>query len=99
MASFGAEVEHTLGQEAAIERLRGFVEKVQESSTEVKDMKGEWTDNVLTISFRTFGMNISAKMAVEETQVVVDGTIPFAAIAFRGKIEQSIASKLKEVLA
>ena len=97
MPGFKAEVEHSLGQEEAIKRLKLFQDKVKESD-EVKDVEGEWNDNVLTISFRTYGMNFSAKMTVEESKVAVDGQMPFAAIAFRGKIEQDIAGQLKKVL-
>ena len=62
-------------------------------------MEGAWTDNVLNVSFTTYGFKITATLTVKETVVSLNGKIPFPAVAFRGKIEQTIADELKKALA
>ena len=99
MPGFSTEVPHTLGQEQATERLKGFVEKVRERyQDQVKDMEGEWSGHTLNVSFKTYGFAIKATVDVEEDAVKLNGQLPFAAVAFRGKIEQSISGELEKVL-
>ena len=100
MPAFKIEVPHDLGQEQASDRLKGFLEKVrQRYQSQVKDLEESWTENNLNFSFRTYGFNIKGNVAVESESVKVDGGLPLAAIAFKGKIEQSIREELEKVLA
>lgn len=100
MPSFSTELTHKLGQEQAIERLKLFLDKVQEKyKDQVSNLEGEWTDHVLNFSFSTFGFSIKGTIEALEEAVKLEGSLPFAAIAFRGKIEQSIREQLEKVLA
>ncbi len=100
MPGFSTKVPHQLGQEAARQRLESFLDTVREKyKDQVKNVEGQWNDHKLDFSFTTFGMKISGIMTVEEDHVLMDGTIPFAAIAFRGQIEQSIRDGLEKALA
>jgi hypothetical protein len=99
MPSFSTEVDHTLGQEQATERLKGFVTQVGERyKDQVSQMDGEWIENVLKFALTTYGFNISGALTVEEKRVLLKGDLPFAAMMFRGKIEQSIADELRKAL-
>ena len=99
MPAFNAEVPHQLGQEEAVSRLKGFVERVQEHyKDQVSEMSGEWTDNTLDFALKTYGFKISGKLQVEEDRARLDGQLPFAAVAFKGKIQQSIAKELERAL-
>ena len=99
MPNFSTEVPHTLGQEEAISRLKTFVDKVAERfQDQVKDMEGTWNDNQLDFSFSTYGFKIAGVVTVEDDVVRLEGQLPFAAVAFRGKIEQSIHSELERAL-
>ena len=99
MPSFNAEVPHKLGQEAAVERLKSFIERVQDKFKEqVSEMSGEWVEHTLSFALKTFGFKISGKLVVEDEVARLDGTLPFAAVAFRGKIQQQIAQELERVL-
>ncbi len=99
MPNFSTEVPHELGQEQASVRLRGLLEKVrQRYQDQVGALQEEWQDNVLNFSFKTYGFLISGALTVEPDLVKLDGTLPFAAVAFRGKIEQSIRNELEKVL-
>ena len=100
MPSFGSQVEHQLGQPAAVARLETFIDKVREQyQGQVSGLTEEWNENVLTFSFTAYGIQIQGTLTVEETAVTLDGTLPFAAIAFKGKIESSLAEELKQALA
>ena len=100
MPGFSTEVPHSLGQEQATERLKRFVDLVRERyQDQVSQIDGSWEDNKLGFSFTTYGFKISGDLTVEESVVIMDGKLPFAAVAFRGKIEQGIKSELEKALA
>ncbi len=99
MPSFKSEVPHTLGKEQAVERLRSFLDGVAEKyKDQVSKLDGEWSDNVLDFALTTFGFSITGKLTVEENVARLEGQLPFAAVAFRGKIEQGITSELEREL-
>ena len=100
MPGFGSEVGHQLGQETAIERLKTFLDRVRELYKEqVSKLDGDWDANVLKFSLTTYGFTIDSVLTVEENLVTLSGNLPFAAIAFRGKIESSITAELEKALA
>lgn len=99
MPAFNVEVSHTLGQDTAFQRLEGFVDKVrQHYRDQVSSVEGAWSGNVLDFSMVSYGFTLSGKLTIEETRVLLQGQLPFAAIAFRGKIEQSFASALRKAV-
>ena len=99
MPAFQVEVSHSLGQEKAVARLKHFLEKIAERYQEqVSRLDGDWNDNVLTFALTTYGFTISGELTVDETAAKLDGKLPFAAIAFRGKIEKSIAEEIEREL-
>ena len=99
MPSFSTEVTHKLGKEKAVERLQGFLEQVRERYKQlVTEYQGDWQDNVLTFALTTYGFKINGTLTVGEDVVNLNGTLPFPAVAFRGKIEQSIAEELRREL-
>lgn len=100
MPGFRTEVPHSLGQEDATERLKAFLDQVRERyKDQVSSIAGAWVDNKLDFSLTTFGFTIKGVLTVEEQNAVLDGQLPFAALAFRGKIEQGIKSELEKALA
>lgn len=99
MPSFGAQVPHSLGKEEAQQRLDSFVHKMQDQfKDQVSDMDGAWEENVLNFNLKTYGIKIEGALTVEDEQVSLKGNLPFAAVAFRGKIESSIKNELEKVL-
>mgnify|MGYP001077549984 CR=1 FL=1 len=99
MPSFSTEVDHSLGREQATQRLKDFVEKVSEHyKDQVNHMEGQWDDNVLQFALTTYGFHISGTLTVDDDKARLYASLPFAALAFRGKIEQSIASEIRREL-
>ena len=46
----------------------------------------------------TYGFTISGKLTVDDSSARIEGQLPFAALAFKGKIEKSIAEEMQKQL-
>lgn len=100
MPSFTTEVPHSLGQADAKEKLSSFLDRITEKyKDQVSDLDGEWTENVLTYRFSTFGIRISGEVTVLDDKVIVHGEIPFSAMMFKGKISSGIQDAIEKTLA
>ena len=66
---------------------------------QVSSIDGAWEENRLHFSLTTFGFTISGDLTVEEDLAVLEGQLPFAAMAFKGKVEQGIKAELEKALA
>ncbi len=103
MPKFNFAVPHTVGLEKAKTDLRAYLEKMREyASDKVNDMQEDWskwdTDHVVNFSLKTFGMAIKGAMTVQADKVAVDGEIPFAAMMFKGKIEEGFRDMVNRAL-
>ena len=99
MPAFNIDVPHSLGEEAAVEKLKGFLDGVHEKfKDQISSIEGEWVENVLNFSFTTYGFSIGGKMTVEDALARLEGQLPFAAVAFRGTIEDSIRKEIIKAL-
>jgi hypothetical protein len=100
MPKFSVTVPHELTKEEAGARLVHFSDKVQERFKDsIKDFQQTTEGDVSKFSFKTFGMAIAGKIHVDAPDVKLDGDLPFAAMMFKGKIEQSIRDELTKLLA
>jgi hypothetical protein len=99
MPSFNVAVPHRLGQELALARVRNFAESVERDyADQVSQMQSVWNGNQLNFNFLASGKPISGVLTVEDSAVSVTGPLPFVAILFRGRIEQSIRDELTKLL-
>ena len=100
MPSFKANFEHNLGKEVAVEKLKSFSDEVRAKyGSQISDMEEEWDDaGNLNFGFKALGLKISGVLSVDDSNAKIEGTLPFAAIAFRGKIEQEITAALGNAL-
>jgi hypothetical protein len=99
MPAFQVNVPHNLGQEEALGRLKVFLEKVAERyKDQISKLEGNWVDNVLTFAMTTYGFAISGKLTVDDSAAHIEGQLPFAAFAFKGKIEKTIADEIAKRL-
>lgn len=100
MPGFSTEVPHNLGREVAIEKLKGFSDRIREKyKDQVSSMSGDWNNNLYNFAITTYGFTISGVLTVEEQLARLEAQLPFAALAFKGKIEQSFAAEVKKALA
>ena len=99
MPSFNVEVPNPLSKEEAGEKLKSLMDAVREKyKGQISDVQENWTDEGLEFSFKSFGFTISGKSTVDDESVKVDGSLPIAAMAFRGQIERSISDEIKKIL-
>ena len=100
MPSLSLSMPHSLGQEEALKRLKAAIEKAKaRNQGKVTNLKEDWNDNRLDYSFTTFSFNIKGEVTVEPDQVKLNGSLPFAAMMFKGKIEQTVRDELGKLLA
>jgi hypothetical protein len=100
MPGFNATVPHTLGADEAATRLKGFVDEVYKRfAGQIQTADGTWNDNVLDFSLTALGMTVKGKLTVDDDVARVEGHLPLAAMPFRGRIQESIASELASALA
>ena len=100
MPAFKVEVPHQIGRAAARQRLENFVAKAREHyKDQISELNGDWTDDVLNFYMVTYGFKISGALEILDSLVRLSGQLPFAAVAFRGKIEKSFATALEKALA
>ncbi|REK12976.1 MAG: hypothetical protein DWQ37_10135 [Planctomycetota bacterium] len=100
MPSLSITVPHSLTADQATERLKALFEKLKaEHQDKMSNLEEKWDGNHLEYGFSTFGFNIKGDMNVEPNEVKVNGSLPFAAMMFKGKIEESVRQELEKVLA
>jgi len=99
MASLTLNVNHRLSQDEALDRIKNLLGKTkQEHSDEISDLKENWKGNVGEFSFKAKGFAISGTLTVNQSNVSLDGTIPFALSVFKGKIKSFITEEAEKLL-
>jgi hypothetical protein len=89
-----------LGKQEARSRLEAFADRVRAKyEGQVKDVKQSWDGDTLCFGFRTLGSNFDGRLTVEEDRLSVGGSLPFAAMIFKGKIESTIREELERLMA
>jgi hypothetical protein len=91
---------HQLGQPEAVARLQKLLTRVKDKyQDQVSNLQESWNENTLTFSFSTYGFKVNGDVIVEPSEVRLDGQIPFAAMVFKGKIENALKEQLARELA
>ena len=100
MPSMSITAPHTLGEEEATTRLKSLFEKIkQRHSDKLSNLEEEWQGNKLNYAFSTYGFHIKGDLTVAANEVTLQGSLPFAAMMFKGKIEQTVKEELEKALA
>jgi hypothetical protein len=101
MAKFNVVVDHQVQREEAVTKLRQFSNRMREVvAVEVTEIEETWDQSGnLLFSFKALGFKVSGSMVTCASKVTIIGSLPFAALPFRGAIENQIAEKVKEAIA
>jgi putative polyhydroxyalkanoate system protein len=100
MPKFNVDVPHSLSRDQARARLERFAETLQQKfQNQLSDLEQSWEGDTLRFSFKTFGIQLSGGIAVNDQDLKVAGDLPFSAMMFRGKIESSIREELERLVA
>jgi hypothetical protein len=93
-------VQHSLGKEEALNRLKGMLASVKENyGSQVSDLEENWNNQGGTFSFKAMGFKISGDLAVSDKDVRIDAEFPWAAKPFQGTIETAIRERTERLLA
>src|ERR1700684_3105240 len=100
MPALSLKIPNPLGQEAGAERLKSFLAKLKEHyQDKVSNLEEEWPDeNHLKYRFKTFGFDIQGDAKIEPQAIQLNVTLPFTAMMFKGKIEQTLRDELTKLL-
>lgn len=100
MPKFNVNVPHEIDRTEAVQKLRSFMEAArQDSAVELTDVEETWDDSGnLKFAFSAMGFRIAGQMITEGQQVSVKGDLPFAALPFRGALENQLATKIREAI-
>jgi len=93
-------IDHSLGEQEALERIKGMLSQVKENyGSQVSDLEEHWTDNGGSFSFKAMGFKISGDLTVTDSKVMIDAEFPWAAKPFQGTIETTIRERAERLLA
>lgn len=100
MPSSTVTVQHQLGKEAALGRIKGMLgEAQQKGGGRISDLQETWTEDGGTYSFKISGFKVSGTLEVRDTEVEIDVDYPLAARPFKAKIESTLRDQAQAVLA
>jgi predicted NBD/HSP70 family sugar kinase len=93
-------VPHTLTTEEAMGRIQNLLTEIKRDyGDRVSDLKEQWTGDRGEFSFRAMGFAVSGTLQARPGEVVLEGTYPWAAAPFKGKIESMIRDRATQLLA
>lgn len=93
-------VQHQLGKEEAVSRLKNILASAKEQyGDRISDLKEHWTDNGGAFSFKAMGFKISGSLVVTDTDATINGEFPWAAKPFQGTIETTLRERAERLLA
>ena len=92
-------IPHSLTKDEALTRIQTILPQLKEQhSDKIKDLDESWINNTGEFKFKISGFKVSGTLQVGENFVLINGEIPFAALLFKGQIENSIKEKAMELL-
>lgn len=99
MASLKMNIPHELPKEEAYNRIQTLLRKVkQQFGDKISNLKEEWNGEQGRFHFSVMGFDVSGLLTVKDSQVDLDGKIPFAASFFKGKIKSVISEEANKIL-
>lgn len=100
MPGFLTAVDHSLGQTEAQTRVTTFLDQIQNQYQDmVSSWSGEWKENNLNFELLAMNMKVTGVLEVTDDAVIVGGSIPFAMMMFKGKLEKTMQEELRKLLA
>lgn len=100
MPKFSVTVDHSSERSLAVQKLREHFEASKEAVAEqVSNVVESWDEaGNLDFSFSALGFNVKGRMETGDDQVSVKGELPFAALPFRGALENQIAERIRDAI-
>ncbi|QDV23895.1 hypothetical protein Q31a_22050 [Aureliella helgolandensis] len=99
MIEIDSNVQHSLGQEVAVERLHNLaVNLAQRFPQQVHQLKMHFKNHRIDVDFAAYGYVVHWTAEVFDDQVSLHGTVPDSAKVFAGKMKQTITGHVAQEL-
>jgi len=99
MASFSMNIPHQLSKEEALSRIKQLLGKLQQDQKSiVSNVQEKWNGDTGQFKFNAKGYDLAGSIKVQESNIQLDATLPFAVSLFQGSIKNIINSKSRELL-
>ncbi len=100
MSTLNVTIHHGLGRDEALNRIKSLVTQMEaEFAHEISDVHEEWENDIGTFGFTARGFDISGKITVGSSEVVITCSMPFTVFLFKGdKIKSVIQERATALL-
>ena len=99
MITIQSNVQHSLGQEAAVERIHQLVASLSERfPQQVHQVQLHLNEHCVDVDFAAYGYQVSWHAEIYDDQISLTGQIPKSAKKFEQKIEEAIVTRSEETL-
>jgi len=99
MPQFSVSVPHKIGLEAALARVKRFLDDISlNHAHQMSDIRHEWHGNRLEFAFATLGVQVEGTLVVEDDAVQISGPLEMPVLLFRSQLEETIKRELEIVL-
>ncbi len=99
MPSVKVQVDHTLDRADAKERIKKLFDKLKDDfQDKISEVNETWNENHSDFSFKIMGLLMKGRLSVNDTDVRLDGQIPFTALPFKKLIENTIKQEAVKLL-
>lgn len=100
MPAIDLTVPHLLTQDEALDRIKNLLQKIKiQYPDTISNLSEEWNANSGAFSFSAMGLPITGTLTVQPAGVAITGELPFAALPFKGMIEETIRERAVKLLA
>lgn len=100
MSDLNLNIPHNLSSEEALVRIKKLLSSLREEHKDLIDNAEEqWDGNNGKFGFSVKGFDLGGVINVNPSSVGINAKLPFMVSLFKGKIEQVITDKAKELLA
>ena len=93
-------VPHSLPREEALQRVKRFLGQIKlQYKDKITSLDEHWNENVGTFNVSGKGFTGSGRIAVNESEVLLEASLPAVAVFFKGTIEAKVREWLSRILA
>jgi putative polyhydroxyalkanoate system protein len=99
MPKFNVDVPHSLTADDARARLGRFADALADKfKDKISELEQHWEGDALAFRLKTYGIPLEGRITVDENRLHLAGDLPFSAVMFKGKIENSIRDELTKLM-
>ncbi len=100
MPKLNITIPHRLPPAEAAQRIRRLLNDLKaEHGDKISHLKEDWNNHTGKFDCSVMGFQVSGTLAIEPAQVVITGSLPLAAMLFKGQLESMIKKHAAELLA